>query len=45
MAMDKIAGTTYHEVRFDTTGLASGVYLYKQQAGDFVHTRKLLLLR
>jgi hypothetical protein len=35
----------YHEVRFDGTGLASGVYYYRLRAGDFAQTRKLLLLR
>ena len=35
----------YHEVRFDASGLASGVYFYRLQAGDFGQTRKLLLLR
>jgi CubicO group peptidase (beta-lactamase class C family) len=35
----------YHEVRFDASGLSSGVYFYRLQAGDFVQTRKLLLLR
>jgi formylglycine-generating enzyme len=35
----------YHEVRFEASGLASGVYLYRMQAGDFVQTRKLVLLQ
>lgn len=34
-----------HEVRFDGTGLASGIYYYSLRAGDFVQTRPLLLLR
>ncbi len=34
-----------YEVRFDGSGLSSGVYLYQMQAGDFVQTRRLLLLK
>lgn len=35
----------YHDVRFDSSGLASGVYLYRLRAGDFVQTRQLLFLK
>jgi hypothetical protein len=34
-----------HEVKFDGSNLASGVYLYRLQAGDFVQTKRLLLLK
>ena len=34
-----------HEVKFDGSGLASGVYLYRLKTDDFVQSRKLLLLR
>ena len=35
----------YHEVKFDGSGLSSGVYFYRIQAGSFIQTRKLLLVR
>ena len=35
----------YHEMRFDGSGLASGVYFYRIQAGTYVDTKKLLLLK
>lgn len=35
----------YHEVRFDASGLPSGVYLCRIRAGAFVATTKLLLVR
>jgi endoglucanase len=34
-----------YEVKFGAPELSSGVYLYRLQAGDFVQSRKLLLLR
>ncbi len=35
----------YHKVKFDASGLSSGVYLYKIQAGDFSAVKKLMLLK
>ncbi|HTY57349.1 MAG TPA: S8 family serine peptidase [Bacteroidota bacterium] len=37
-------GGTY-SVRFDGTGCASGVYFYRLQAGGYVKTKRLLILR
>jgi len=34
-----------YSVRFDAGGLASGVYLYRLQAGDFVSTKRMLVLK
>jgi hypothetical protein len=39
----KAAGS--YSVSFDAQGMASGMYLYRLQAGNFVQTRKLLLLK
>jgi hypothetical protein len=40
---DREAG--YHDVRFDGSNLASGVYLYRMHSGEYVRTRKLLLIK
>jgi hypothetical protein len=40
---EKSAGT--YEVPFDANGLSSGIYLYKLQAGEFVQTKKMILLK
>jgi hypothetical protein len=34
-----------HEVKFDGTGLASGVYVYRIQAGGFSATRRMAMVR
>jgi hypothetical protein len=35
----------YHEAQFDASELASGLYFYRITAGNFVQTKKLLLVR
>jgi hypothetical protein len=40
---EKSAGT--YDVNFNASSLANGVYLYKIQAGSYVATKKLLLLK
>ncbi len=37
------AGT--YEVNFNATGLASGVYFYRLQAGPFMQTKKMMLVK
>jgi hypothetical protein len=34
-----------HEVSFDASKLASGVYTYRLQAGEFVQSRKMMVLK
>jgi len=34
-----------HEVKFEGSTLASGVYFYRLQAGDFTQTKRLLILK
>ena len=34
-----------YEVEFDASSLASGMYLYKLQAGSFIQTKKMILTK
>lgn len=40
---EKLAGN--HKVNFNASGLSSGIYCYRFKAGDFVQTRKMVLLK
>jgi len=35
----------YHQIEFNASTLASGVYLYRIKAGDFVETKKMVLMK
>jgi len=35
----------YHSVVWDASNVSSGIYFYRLQAGDFVQTRKMVLLK
>lgn len=37
--------TGWHNVRFDASNLSSGMYIYRIQAGEYVETKKLLLIK
>jgi hypothetical protein len=43
--VDGVEEPGYKSVKWDASGVASGMYFYRLQAGEFVQTRKLLLLR
>jgi hypothetical protein len=34
-----------YEVEFNAAKLSSGIYFFKLQAGDFIQTKKMILLR
>ena len=37
--------TGIHKFSWDASGLASGVYLYRLEAGEFIQSKKLILMR
>jgi hypothetical protein len=42
---NEIMKPCFYEVEFDASILASGVYLYRIKAGDFISTKKMILLK
>ncbi len=35
----------YHEINFDASSFPGGVYFYRIQAGDFIQTKKMILIK
>jgi hypothetical protein len=35
----------YHFIEFSGSGLASGIYFYQLQAGEYVEMRKMVLMK
>ena len=42
---DGVQEAGYHSMVFEGRNLPSGTYLYRLQAGDFVETRKMVLMK
>jgi photosystem II stability/assembly factor-like uncharacterized protein len=43
--VDEYRNAGKYEIEFDASSLPSGVYFYRLQAGDFIQTNKMILLR
>jgi hypothetical protein len=43
--VDQVQRPGYYQTVFDAGRLSSGIYIYRIRAGDFVASKKLLLLK
>ena len=43
--IDKDLNAGNHSVKWDASGFASGLYFYSLQSGDFIQTKKMMLLK
>jgi hypothetical protein len=45
LLVDERKPAGYHTIDFDSSNLASGIYLYRIQAGDYVDSKKMVLMK
>jgi len=43
--IDEFQDAGYKEVRFDASALASGIYIYRLVAGNYVSTKKMIVMK
>jgi len=43
--MNEVKAAGYYEVNFDARTLPSGTYIYELRAGNFINTKKMILLK
>ncbi|BDQ01435.1 T9SS type A sorting domain-containing protein [Ignavibacterium sp.] len=43
--VDEFQTQNYYEIQFNAENLSSGIYFYQMKAGDFIQTKKMILLR
>jgi flagellar hook assembly protein FlgD len=43
--VDGIQNAGYKSVEWDASGIASGVYFYRIKAGNFIETKKMILIK
>ena len=43
--VNEVKDANSYQVRFDASNLASGLYVYKLQAGNYTASKKMMLLK
>jgi flagellar hook assembly protein FlgD len=43
--VNEVQSAGYHTVNWDASKFSSGIYIYRLQAGDYVETKKMVLMK